>query len=233
MLALYLAALGFGGTMILVSLLLGGADKDLSHADGGADHDASHDHDGSAHHDGSVDHDHDHGAHEAADKDAVAGWWLLSLRFWTFGLAAFGLAGSLLTLFAVPAILTALVALVAGGGAGLGAATFFRALNRDSVSGEVDLGRLAGEEGRVVLPIRPGAEGKIVVASMSGRVELIATTRDAEMIPVGTPVIIAGVTGGIADVSRLPGAVPGAHQDAERRAALAAQSSTRSDRSGV
>lgn len=173
MLALYLAALGFGGTLIAVSLLLGGGmdksfDKDLG------------DHDGD--------------------------WWgpLLSLRFWTFGLAAFGLAGGLASLLLDGSAVPFLLALLLGGGSGVAASRFFAALNRDQVTGDVDLARYAGEEAVVVLSVRAGQLGKIAVGTLAGRVEMAARTRDPEGIPVGAKVIVASVgADGVADISRL------------------------------
>jgi hypothetical protein len=191
MLAIYLAALGFGTTMILVSLLLGGGDKDFD-----KDLHVDHDHDPGGH-------DHDHAEH---DKPGIgfSTWWLLSLRFWTFGLATFGLAGTLLTFLPVPYTLTAVVSVLTGLLIGVGAARLFRYLNRDQVSGTTDLHGYVGEEARVLVPIRPGASGKIVLSSLAGRVEMLATTRDSDTLDVGTTVIVAGVSAGVADVSRLP-----------------------------
>lgn len=213
MLALYLLALGFGSTLILASLLLGGSDHgaegggdhgDADHGD--VDHDAHVDHAGDADHDAHVDHDAqvDHGPF---DKELGGQVWLpfLSLRFWTFGMAAFGLAGALLTLLSVPDVLTALTAVVGGLGIGTVAAFFFKALKKDSVSGDTQLDRFAGEEARVVVAVRPGQPGKIVVQTLAGRVEMMATTRDAQAIDVGSAVIVAEVRGGVADVSRLDG----------------------------
>lgn len=198
MLALYLAAFGFGTTMILVSLLLGGGDKDFDkdlHVDKDLDLDKDLDHD--AH----VDKD----APQHVDKGSGFGaWWLLSLRFWTFGMATFGLTGTLLSFLPVPEMLTAVVAVLTGLGLGFGAARLFRALNRDEVSGTTEFGQFAGEEARVVVAIRDGNPGKIAITSMSGRVEMLATTRDAEAIEAGSTVIVAAVSGGVADVSRLP-----------------------------
>jgi hypothetical protein len=223
MLALYLATLGFGATMILVSLVLGAGDKDLQH-----DHDAHVDHD----HDGQVDHDHDaqtdHEGH--VDKDtgpSSSDWWmpLLSLRFWTFGSAAFGLAGTLLTLFGLPAIVTAIAATLLGLGMGTAAARVFAALRSDTVSGVTDLRQYAGEEGRVVLPIRPGAQGKIAVVTDAGRVELLARSADPSAIERGARVIVAAVDGaGVAEVERLP---PSPEEEARARAVKSAAAKER------
>jgi hypothetical protein len=193
MLALYLAALGFGCSLIVVSLLLGGGetkdfDKDVAVGQGQLD----------LH--GGVDHVGHEGAHDAPTVWSP----FLSMRFWTFGAASFGLAGTMLSLLGLPTLLVLAVALVIGGGLGTGAAWFFRALKRDQVSGETSLSRFAGEEARVVVGIRSSQPGKIAVHTLAGRVEMPATTRDPQPIAVGSTVIVASVRDGVADVSRLP-----------------------------
>jgi len=220
--SLYVAATAFGGSLILVSLFFGGADKDFdkdfeidSDVDVDADADVEFDADADADADLDADVEAD-GAVEAIDKDlsghlasgATQGSdaiWLpfLSLRFWTFGLASFGLTGVLLSLLMVADVPTLVSAVVAGGGIGTGAAWFFQRIKTDSVSGETGYERYAGEEAKVVLPVRPGAMGKIVVQTLVGRVEMLATTRDANPIERGDKVLIAHVRNGVADVSRL------------------------------
>jgi hypothetical protein len=186
MLALYLASLGFGSSLILLSLMLGGADKAFDKALS-LDKDASVD--------------------KSLDKapDSPVLWTpFLSMRFWTFGAASFGLAGTMLTLLGVPAMVVLVVAIVAGGGLGTGAAWFFRALKGDEISGDTNLDRYAGEEARVIVGIRGDQPGKIAVHTLAGRVEIPATTRDTHPITAGSVVIVASVRDGIADVSRLP-----------------------------
>lgn len=192
MLSLYFAALAFGGVLLGVSLVGGG------HDDGGdADHgDADHGHEGGANHD----------THALSTGGFLDAFWrtFLSLRFFTFGSFAFGLAGSLLTLIGVPAVLAAVASSVMGAGVGFGVARAFRHLTRDTVSGEVGIHRLVGQEARVLLRIHPEKPGKIVVQTMAGRVELLATTRDHDEIPVGASALIAHIEGGTAQVTAMP-----------------------------
>jgi hypothetical protein len=187
MLALYLATLGFGCSLIVVSLLLGGAeksfDKELSFDKSLSLEDKSFD--------------------KAPDSPVV--WTpFLSMRFWTFGAMSFGLAGTLLTLMGVPAMLVLMVAMVAGSGMGIAAAWFFRALKGEEVSGDTSFERYTGEEARVVVGIRSDQPGKIAVHTLAGRVEMPATTRDVHPIAAGSVVIVASVRDGVADVSQLP-----------------------------
>jgi hypothetical protein len=224
MLALYLAALGFGGTMILVSLILGGGDKELGHHEADHNLDKSFDKSLDKTFDKDIAHDADHDANHDTDKNvdknlAFSAWWLLSMRFWTFGLATFGLTGTLLSILSVPALLTAILAVAVGLGLGFGAARLFRALNQDEVSGATELSRYVGEEARVVVPVRREQPGKIAIQSMAGRVEMLATTRDQEPLEVGTAVLVASIERGVADVSRMP-VLPGSSEvDSARRAA--------------
>lgn len=218
---LYVAATAFGGSLILVSLFFGGADKDFDkdfeiEADADVDVDVDAEADFDAELEADADFDADAEAEADLDKDlggalaegAAQGSdaiWLpfLSLRFWTFGLASFGLTGVLASVLSVGAIPTLVSALLAGGSLGTGAAWFFQRIKSDTVSGETGFQRYTGEEARVLLTIRPGGTGKIVVQTLAGRIEMLAQTRDANPIERGQTVLIANVRGGIADVSRL------------------------------
>ncbi|MCB9672492.1 MAG: hypothetical protein H6736_08010 [Alphaproteobacteria bacterium] len=219
MLPLYLASLGFGSVLIGVSLFFGGADKDFDKdldldGDGDVDLDAEAEADLDLEAEAEVDLE----AEVEVEAEAVGGdlqavdhagladvIWIpiFSMRFWTFGSAAFGFTGVVLTLGALNAIVTLLVAGVFGTGTGTAAAYFFKALKKDSVTGTTSLKGYRGEEARVVLPIEPGGRGKIVLETASGYLELIATTKDDTSIPRGATVLIAGVRDGVADVSAL------------------------------
>lgn len=217
MLSIYLLSLGFGAVMIGVSLLAGGdgdkdADKDF---DNDLDNDLDKSFDKSFGQDFDKSFDKDLDKSLDADKHLPIGkvaaevgedvLWIpfFSMRFWTFGTASFGLSGVLFTLLWVPAVLGAVVASALGLSIGTGAAWFFRRINKDTVSGDTTLYRFIGEEARVLLPIRPDGQGMIALDTMAGRVEMTATTRDTEMIPVGSRVIIASVREGEASVSLL------------------------------
>ena len=76
-------------------------------------------------------------------------------------------------------------------------------MRKDSVSSATTLKSYVGEEGEVMLPIEPGGRGKITVDSPSGRITMLATTRDPEAIERGQPIIIASVRDGVASVSAL------------------------------
>lgn len=209
MLGIYLAAALFGGIIIGVSFLVGGHD--------GADHGGP-DHGGLGH--GALGNGADHGHPGADDPHGVEKFgsggaaqasdiqwlWLplMSLRFWTFFCASFGLTGVLLTLFGIGEPITGLVSLPFGGLIGYGAAMVFLKLNTSQVSGDVGLERFVGTEAKVMLPIRPGDIGKITVQTMAGTFEMPARTRDAALIEPGRMVMIAGIADGVADVTDVP-----------------------------
>lgn len=243
MLALYLASLGFGVTVLGLLLAMGGG-KDADHggADGGGDHgdvdhggvDAVGDHGDvdQADADADVDHGGDVGAHAGGPDGAHApgargdllrmgpARALLSVRFWTFFAAAFGGTGTFATLLGVQAALTLVAALATGVAVGGGAHALFRTLQHDRVSGDTDLRGLAGEEGTVTVAVRPGARGLVRVRRPSGTVDLVATTKDATALEPGAKVLVAEVRDGVADVtSARPAPRRGAVQqprDAER-----------------
>lgn len=180
MLSVYLGCLAFGGIFIGASMF-GGHDH---HGDAGG-HDGGHGDDG----------DH-HGHH---------GPWLplLSVRFWTFSLAFFGLTGAVLT--AAGALTTALIPAVAGVlglGSGYGASRVLGALANRPV------GLLAaspvGKEGRVLLPIAVGQRGKIRVTSGGNSSDFVAETDANQTLPVGAAALIVAMRGNVAVVERSP-----------------------------
>lgn len=199
MLPIYLVALGLGGVLILANLATGGhgGDSDVDH-DLGGDHDA-----------GEIDHDVDDADHEAgehADQGArgasASGWMpLLSLRFWTFALAAFGLNGTALTALSADRIVTGLASVVVGLGVGLGASTLFHRLQRDQVSGPTTLQGLEGAEALVLLPLSEGDQGKVRVEVGGQDVDLPARTLDPGRIERGTRAMVVEVKDGVAVVT--------------------------------
>jgi hypothetical protein len=154
-------------------------------------------------------------AHKAGEAAAKAGsadpLWLpfLSLRFWSFFAAVFGITGTALWLIGLPDILSALITIPFGVGMGYAVSTLFMKLRTDQVSGETDLKRFVGQEARVMLPILPNDIGKIVIKGSIGRVEMPARTHDGHPIAPGANVLIASVENGVADVTTLHKALPG------------------------
>lgn len=207
MLPIYLGAMVFGGMLVAVSLIFGG-DDDLdvdADADVDLDLDADVDVDVDVDADADVDHDLVHGLDGVQEA-----MWLpfLSLRFWTFALASFGLTGTLLHLLVGLAAIVLPVALLTGLVVGTTSAWVFRRLKRDTVTAEVGLKQYIGAEARVLLPIRPGSLGKICIETLAGRVELLARTGDDRPIERGERVLVAHIDEGTADVTSLSGGRP-------------------------
>ncbi len=216
--------MGFGCVLIGASLVFGGHAHDHDH-DFDADHDVDLDHDLDLDHDVDLDHDmdlhvddaldvdHDHGAIDTIGAGSEAIWLpFLSMRFWTFASACFGLTGFLLTLGGIQEPLTGAISVGMGLTFGWTIARFFRALKTDTVSGTTQTDQLAGQEARVLLPIATDGTGKIVIQTQAGRIELMANTLDTKAITRNTRVLVISVDDGVAQVSALP------HQRVEARA---------------
>lgn len=205
--SIYALFAAFGGALVLASLLLGGGDADAdvdADADLALDVDADADADGGFVFDGDGDADHAH-ALTAVGHDSAAWLWLpiFSLRFWSFGSAAFGGVGLMLALVGLSPLVHLPVAAVMGVVTGSAATWLFRQLRGDLVSGDVTLDRFAGEVAVVVLRVRPGAIGKIRLQTSAGSVELPARSRDGVELGTGERVLVAAIHDGTADVTGL------------------------------
>lgn len=196
MLPLYLGALGLGGVLIVASIAMGGGDHDADggDADVGGDADADGDLDGDGG-DGDA-----HGG--AGGKDVPAGWLpILSMRFWTFFSFCFGLSGTLLSALGAAPVATGVVATLLGVGVGWSAASIFRRLQHDQVSGEIELGGLRGAEARVLLAISEEHDGKVRVQVGGQDVDLPARTLDRGSLARGSTALVVEVRGGVAVVT--------------------------------
>ena len=143
--------------------------------------------------------------HHGDDKPSTLAGWLpfLSLRFWTFGAATFGLTGGLVSLLPVAEPVPAVLATLVGGAVGAVAATAFRWVGRDVVTSSPSLARFVGEQARVVVAVRPGRSGRVALLTDAGRFELPAVSADTASLEHGETVLIADVREGVADVTRL------------------------------
>ena len=203
MLPFYVGSLALGGVLIAAGILLGGdSDTDVD-ADIDVDVDADVDLDLDL--DADADADAELDASSAFIKDADAGSWLpfLSIRFWTFGLASFGLTGSLLTLLGFGDGVAAPVSAGLGVIIGWAAAWAFRKLKGANVSADTGLSNIGGTEGEVLLPVGPGKRGKIR-ALIDGRwVDLLADTGDGRLLQRREKILVVSVSAGVAQVTQL------------------------------
>ena len=176
MLTVYLAALAFGLVLIGASVV---------HGDGGG-HDTG---DG----DGHVG-DADHGAFLTN---------LLSLRFWTYALGAFGMAGTALTLLGVAPAIHVPVAVVLGGVVGGGVAALFRQLGSGTATAPASTETFLGSEGEVVLPLLPDGLGKIRLRVGEQDLEVPART-GGPPIEIRERVVVVRFRDGVAEVEPAP-----------------------------
>ncbi len=177
----YLGALAFSLVLIGVSAF-SGHDHDGGDGDG-------HDHVG-----------HDHGG------DLLHGPLgdVLSLRFLTWGLGGLGLTGTALTLLGVASPLRFPVALGVGIAVGLGTTFLFRKLRTLSAGAPAAPESLLGQEAVVVMPLKPGALGKIRLRSGGNDVELLAQGGDDALLPADSRVVIVRFRDEVAQVRPAP-----------------------------
>jgi membrane protein implicated in regulation of membrane protease activity len=202
MLSIYLGSLLFGGVLLGASIF-GGHGDGADHGDGGhgdAGHgghggDAGHG-DGHAHGAG-----HHHGPHHASQLP------FLSLRFWAFALAFFGLSGAALTWSAFGA-LTPLVAGGVGMGCGLLSSRVLSGLARRPVGLLGGSDAHVGREGRLLLPVEKGTRGKVRLSIGGVSTDLIAETEAEGALAAGETALVVGMRGNVALVERSPASLP-------------------------
>lgn len=184
MLTAYLTSLIIGGSLLMLSIFAGGdheMDHDLQLGAGDMEMDLDFDVDMD------VDADGDFGAFDFHGFDA----WLPigSLRFWTFFAAFFGLVGTLLTFVGgMSLLLTLLPSIGTGYLSGVTATKVLKSLSKESVGKVLGSGDLVGVSGILVLPVGPGAPGKVRF-QLGGRV-MEETAYSEESLAIGAKVLI-------------------------------------------
>ncbi len=191
---IYIAALIIGLGIVSLSFFMGaqdggdGGDGDIDAGDG--DVDAG---------DADVHADAGHG-HGHADVSAIAIF--LSLRFWTYGLLAFGLVGTILHFLKLAGgLATPITATLLGVVSGLLATYTFRLLDRTQSTSGAEASDAIGQVGRVLVPIERGKRGKIRIEVRGQTVDLLASTDD-ERLRDGDQVVVEEIRGTTAHVSR-------------------------------
>jgi membrane protein implicated in regulation of membrane protease activity len=177
MLTVYILSALAGGILVAASALLGGdheshfGDTDFQGIDG----------------------------HEGVHSDAYLPF--LSLRFWTYFAACFGLTGVLLTYVSgASALAIGIAALATGLVAGLATHGIMRSMqNREADSG-IKEEHLIGKEGRVLVSVSPGGEGKIRLDVKGELVDLAAFTDDQVPLLPGDRALVVSIERGKANV---------------------------------
>lgn len=128
---------------------------------------------------------------------------LFSTRFWIFLTLAFGLAGTLLTLFHL-ASTAVVLALASGSGVGSGifAAWVLRTLKSGQVSSVSSASEAIGQVASVLVPCEKGRIGKVRLVLRGHTIDLLAMSEI--LLPVGAKVIVEDIEGDIARVTRAP-----------------------------
>ena len=187
MLAVYLAALAFGLILIGASAFSGDGD---AHGDAHAGETGA----GDAHDD----------AHAADVPHGALVSNLVSLRFWTYALGAFGMTGTALHFLKVPP--AAHVPLAAGMGLLVGGATawLFRKLRTAAASSPASEEGFLGREAEVVLSLLPEKLGKIRLRIGEQDVELPARGGEEDRLDTRSKVIVVRFRDGVAEVRPAP-----------------------------
>lgn len=195
----YLFAFGLGGVLLLGSIFIGDKDADAS---GGGEADAG----GGGGGDAQAQH-FDHGVGEG--HGGVAGLFtaFLSLRFWMFFLAFFGLTGLVLDgLDLVEEPTVALVAAIAMGLlTGYGTVLVFRRLSRSETSTAASSADYVGRSGRVLVGFAAGALGKVRLTLKGTTVDVLATTEDERAFQAGEDALVIAMNDTTAVVARVAG----------------------------
>jgi hypothetical protein len=193
---LYLFAFGLGGVLLLGSIVIG--DKDTG-GDGGDSGDGG---------DASTQAQHfDHGVGEG--HGALAGLFtaFLSLRFWMFFLAFFGLTG--LVLDGLDLVESPTIALVAAIGMGIltgqGTVAVFRNLAHSETSTAASSADYIGRSGRVMVGFAPGDLGKVRLTLKGTTVDVLATTEEERGFTSGEEALVIAMNDTTAVVARAPG----------------------------
>jgi membrane protein implicated in regulation of membrane protease activity len=177
MLSAYIVCLLAGG-IVLGASMLGGHDGDM---DGGADGDT----DGGA-----------HAEHEMlSHHDWLAKLPFLSLRFWTWSAAFFGLTGLVLSLTGTSATTALALAIGAGVGTGWGASYVLSRLGQTAVGILPEASSHIGCEGRLLLPLARGEPSKVRLRVGGADVDLVAESDGREALPAGASVWVVGLRG--------------------------------------
>lgn len=184
----YVFSLVVGGVFLGVSSIFGSKDADAGH-----DGDVGGGHDG----DGGLDDAH-HGA------EVVATWMpFLSLQFWMFAMAFFGLTGTVLEGFGLAGTIgTAATAAALGLGAGFSASYALHKLKHDKVESNIGASDYIGRNATVLLPVAKGQQGKVRIQVKGQLIDLVAQTDDEDQLNAKDEVLVIEMREHVAVVER-------------------------------
>ena len=129
---------------------------------------------------------------------------ILSLRFWTFALMAFGMLGSFLYFFDLaPMWWTFGSSIALGLFSGWLASWTFLKLSRSTPNSGAQAFELVGQVGKVMLPLNEEGRAKVRLRVRGQIVDYVATTDDAQLDP-GSSVLVEEIRGNSVHVSPAP-----------------------------
>ena len=180
----YLFSLIAGGILLGASIVLGGGGHGGDVHATGADHTGADDH------------------APGALGGALA--MLVSLRFWTFFLAFFGLTGIVFTtLELAPWPVSALAALVMGFSAGFGASLIVKQLSGKESNSASSSADYIGKTAVVLVPAGKGLLGKVRLTLKGSMIDVLATCDDEVPFAIKDEVLIVEMDGTTARIARL------------------------------
>lgn len=184
---IYLFSLLLGAVLLGASIFLGDADSDAD-MDGDAD--------------GAFDTDVDADGLDIGGADFFL-WTFKSVRFWTFFVTFFGLTGLALDGLDLAASPIAL-ALAIGMGfiAGTGASAVIRLLSSNERGFTADADDYIGKTARVLIPIKPGAVGKVRLELRGSTVDVLAKSDDGPF-SVNEEAMVIAMDGTTARIARV------------------------------
>ena len=181
---------GYVFTLIAGGILLG-----ASIVFGGSGHDADMNADGAGHA-GAEDHA------PGAFGGALA--MLISLRFWTFFLAFFGLTGIVFTMFDLaPALITGVAAFMMGTASGIGASLIVKRLSSRDSNSASSSADYVGKTALVMVPVGKGQLGKVRLTLKGTTIDVLAATDEELDFATKDEVLIVEMDGTTARIARL------------------------------
>jgi membrane protein implicated in regulation of membrane protease activity len=124
-------------------------------------------------------------------------YWLVSVRFWTFFVAFFGLTGLVFDGFGLVSsqIATAVIATATGSIAGGSAMFVLRKLTKDDTNSAVSSRDYVGRTGRVLVGFAAGGVGKVRVEVKGSSIDLLAMPEDEHSYSPNDEIIVVEMSG--------------------------------------
>ncbi len=163
-------------------------------------------------HDHGADHDMSHEADHGVDSEHGSEFinWLpfLSLRFWTYFAAAFGVIGTLLTFLRLGDSNSILVtSLISGFLMGVAVWGVMKWVQVNEVGRSVQTDDLLGKTARVIVACRPGQLGKIRLDVRGDMIDMMATDEEDQTLHIGEEIVITRIEKSVAYVLTLRSAL--------------------------